>query len=268
MAIAETVLLGVVAFFHVWFFVLERFIWNMPLGQKIFRMSAEKAEAGALLAANQGVYNLFLAVGILWSMFAKDSAQATPVKISFLLYIIAVGVYGGITVGKNVFFMQVIPAVLALLAVIATAAKPRINDITTSFVQPPQFQSNVAAGDVSSSYTPEFAVDQKAYYEGVLPLVLNMPPQAVYDLVGRALATFPEWEITNRDVGRFAIEGQVTTQFMRFTDDFVIEVRPTATGSEVHMRSRSRVGKSDFGVNARRIVTFLNRVHALSLANS
>lgn len=264
MAIAANILLGIVALFHLWFFVLERFIWNMPLGQKIFRMSAERAEAGSLLAANQGVYNLVLALILIWTMVAKDAAQANPIKFALLIFIVIVGIYGGVTVGKNVFFMQVIPAVAALIVLTATVSAPKINDITTSFDAPPQFKVIATSqGGSDWTYHQEFALAQKTYYHGVLPLTLPMAPMQAFGLVDRALLAYPQWTIVQKDPANLRIEASATTQFLRFVDDVVIEIRPTGMGAEIHMRSRSRVGQSDFGVNARRVVDFLTRVNSL-----
>jgi putative membrane protein len=265
MEFTANILVSVVVFFHIWFFVLERFIWNMPLGQKIFHMTAERAEAGSLLAANQGVYNLVLALGLVWALISKDQQQATTVKLVLLITIILVGTYGGVTVGRNVIFMQVIPAIAALVFVILAIGNPRINDVTTSFSQPPKFKAHaVVQTDQNYAYPPEFAADQKSYYESVMPLMLAFSPQQAFAFVDRALLSFPSWEIINKDPVGLVVEGSASTQFLRFTDDFVIEVRPVESGAEIHMRSRSRVGKSDFGVNAKRITSFLSRVQAIS----
>ena len=104
---------------HVWFLVLEMFLWTKPLGLKTFRMSPEKAQASATLAANQGLYNGFLAAGLLWGLVSGSAELALPVTVFFLACVVVAGVFGAATVSPRVFFVQALPAVLALLALLA-----------------------------------------------------------------------------------------------------------------------------------------------------
>jgi len=87
-------LVAVVAALHVYFLILEMFLWTKPLGLKTFRNSIEKATDSAVLAANQGLYNGFLAAGLLWGLLHPNAAFAFQIKIFFLLCVIVAGVYG------------------------------------------------------------------------------------------------------------------------------------------------------------------------------
>jgi putative membrane protein len=109
----STVLVLVVALLHVYFLVLEMFLWRTPLGLKTFRMSSEKAETTAQLAMNQGLYNGFLAAGLVWGLVRDDRAVLT----FFLACVIVAGLFGGATVSKRIVLVQALPAALALGAV-------------------------------------------------------------------------------------------------------------------------------------------------------
>ena len=113
-AIAD-VLVGVVALLHAWFLVLEMFLWTKPLGLKTFRNSLEHAKASATLAANQGLYNGFLVAGLVWGLVAPSPEFAFALKAFFLGCVITAGLFGAFTVSKRIFFVQAMPAVLALL---------------------------------------------------------------------------------------------------------------------------------------------------------
>jgi putative membrane protein len=106
------VLVCVVALLHLYFLVLEMFLWRTPRGLRTFRMTPEKAEMTAVLAKNQGLYNGFLAAGLIWSLWAGP-----PVAIFFLVCVLIAGIYGGITASRSILFVQALPAVIALVAV-------------------------------------------------------------------------------------------------------------------------------------------------------
>lgn len=108
-------LAGLVAFLHFYFMYLEMFVWNTPRGRKIFGLTAEQAKASQVLAFNQGLYNGFLAAGIVWSFFEPQPS----IRIFFFACVIAAGAVGGWTVDKKIFFIQAVPAVLGLVAVLA-----------------------------------------------------------------------------------------------------------------------------------------------------
>ena len=112
-AIAD-VLVAVVALLHAWFLVLEMFLWTKPIGLRTFRNSLEHAKASATLAANQGLYNGFLVAGLVWGLLASSPEQAFAVKTFFLGCVITAGLFGSATVSKRIFFVQAMPAILAL----------------------------------------------------------------------------------------------------------------------------------------------------------
>ena len=117
-AVASALVLFV-ALQHVGFLVLEMFLWTKPVGLRVFRQSAERAQASAVLAMNQGLYNGFLAAGLFWGLLAQPPDFATAIRIFFLGCVIAAGVFGGITASRGIFFVQAVPGLVALLAVLA-----------------------------------------------------------------------------------------------------------------------------------------------------
>ena len=108
---------AVVAVLHVVFFVLESLLWTRPFGRRVFGMSRELSEATKSLAVNQGVYNLFLAAGLVWSLF--PSGYAFPLKVFFLACVIVAGLVGGATAKRSILWIQALPAVVALSLVLA-----------------------------------------------------------------------------------------------------------------------------------------------------
>lgn len=118
MKILATALVLLVAFEHLYFLYLEMFVWTKPKGLKIFGNTAEKAEASKVLAANQGLYNGFLAVGLLWGLAYPGSAGA-HIQMFFLACVVVAGIYGGMTVTPHIMYLQAGPALLALLAILA-----------------------------------------------------------------------------------------------------------------------------------------------------
>jgi putative membrane protein len=112
-AIAD-LLVAVVALLHAWFLILEMFLWTKPLGLKTFRNSLERAQASATLAANQGLYNGFLVAGLAWGLVTSPPAQALSVKTFFLCCVVTAGLFGAFTVSRRIFFVQALPAILAL----------------------------------------------------------------------------------------------------------------------------------------------------------
>ena len=112
MAAASQVLTGIVAFFHVYFLAVEMFLWTTPFGQKTFKRTREEQEQTKILAANQGLYNGFLAAGLVWSYFA--TAGAFEIRVFFLVCIVIAGLYGAATAAKTILFVQAIPAAAAL----------------------------------------------------------------------------------------------------------------------------------------------------------
>ncbi|MCF7689491.1 MAG: DUF1304 domain-containing protein [Cephaloticoccus sp.] len=111
-------LVGLVAGAHVYFLVLEMFLWTKPYGRRVFKLTVEKAELTKGLAMNQGLYNGFLAAGLGWGLYA--GADGYPVKVFFLGCIIIAGVFGGATVGRKILWVQAVPAAVALALVCAS----------------------------------------------------------------------------------------------------------------------------------------------------
>lgn len=118
MQILSTVFIALVALEHFYFLILEMFLWAKPKGLNTFHMTQEFANSTAVMAANQGLYNGFLAAGLLASFCFKSTETAYAFKIFFLVCIIVAGIYGGATVGRRLFFMQSVPAIVALLLTI------------------------------------------------------------------------------------------------------------------------------------------------------
>jgi putative membrane protein len=108
-------LVALVAVLHVYFLVLEMFLWTKPLGLKTFRNSPEKAAETAVLAANQGLYNGFLAAGLAWGLLHSAPAFAFQIKVFFLRCVIVAGVYGAASVSRRILYVQAAPAALALI---------------------------------------------------------------------------------------------------------------------------------------------------------
>ena len=117
MQVVGNVLVALVAALHLYFLVLEMFLWTKPRGLKTFGNTLEKAQASAVLAANQGLYNGFLAAGLIWGLLHGAPGFALQIKTFFLLCVIVAGVYGAVTVSRKILFVQALPAALALIAV-------------------------------------------------------------------------------------------------------------------------------------------------------
>lgn len=118
MQIVSMVLVLLVATEHIYFLVLEMFLWTQPRTRKIFGMSSEDAATTKTLAANQGLYNGFLAAGLLYGVFASSPEIAFQFKIFFLLCVIVAGVYGGMTVSSRITLVQALPALIALIVTV------------------------------------------------------------------------------------------------------------------------------------------------------
>ncbi|GAB1308112.1 DUF1304 domain-containing protein [Urechidicola sp. KH5] len=113
MHIASIFLIALVAFLHLYFLVLEMFLWTKPKGLKTFGLKKDFAEKSKVLAANQGLYNGFLAAGLIWGILLKD----TSIAIFFLSCVIIAGLYGSYSTRKiRLFYIQGVPALAALLS--------------------------------------------------------------------------------------------------------------------------------------------------------
>jgi putative membrane protein len=115
MSIVANILVAIVAALHVWFLILEMFLWTQPLGLRTFNQSLEKATDSAVLAANQGLYNGFLAAGLVWGLVHPDPAAGMEIKTFFLLCVIVAGLYGAMSVSRRILYVQAAPALVALV---------------------------------------------------------------------------------------------------------------------------------------------------------
>lgn len=114
MSSIAVVLIVLVALLHAYFLVLEMFLWTKPQGMKVFRNTPEKAEITKVLAANQGLYNGFLAAGLLWAAFAGK----VDVALFFLGCVVVAALYGAYSVNKRIFYVQGVPALAAIAVVL------------------------------------------------------------------------------------------------------------------------------------------------------
>lgn len=114
MAFISSLLVFLIALEHIYFLYLEMFLWTQPKGLKTFGMSLEDAESSKVLAANQGLYNGFLAAGLLWGLFHPTAGG--QIQAFFLFCIMIAGIYGGMTAKRTILYVQGGPAFIALLA--------------------------------------------------------------------------------------------------------------------------------------------------------
>ncbi len=114
MNILANILVAIVALLHIGFMVLEMFLWNGPTGQRIFAMTPEMSSATAVLAANQGLYNGFIAAGLLWGVMSNR----LDLRVFFLTCVVLAGVFGGISAKSTILFTQAAPGLVALAFVL------------------------------------------------------------------------------------------------------------------------------------------------------
>ena len=113
MTLVANVVTGLVALLHVYFLVLEMFLWDKPAGLRAFGQTPEAAAASKVLAANQGLYNGFLAAGLFWGLWLGAAGGA--IKVFFLLCVLVAGLYGAATASRKILFVQALPAAVGLL---------------------------------------------------------------------------------------------------------------------------------------------------------
>lgn len=118
MDILKNILVLFVAILHIYILYLEMFLWNTPKGLKIFGMTQTQADSSKVLAANQGLYNGFLAAGLLWSLLASEPNLSFQLSVFFLSCVIMAALYGGYSVGRKILIIQGTPAFIALLVVL------------------------------------------------------------------------------------------------------------------------------------------------------
>ena len=113
MSIAANVVIALVALLHVWFLILEMFLWTKPAGRRAFGLTAEFAAQSKVLAANQGLYNGFLVAGLIWGLLLGVAGY--EVKLFFLGCVLIAGVFGGLTASRKILWVQALPAALGLV---------------------------------------------------------------------------------------------------------------------------------------------------------
>lgn len=113
MSLAADVIVAIVALLHLYFLVLEMFLWDKPTGLRTFGQTSEQAAATKVLAANQGLYNGFLAAGLVWGLTLGTAGLS--VKVFFLLCVVVAGVFGAATANRRILFVQALPAALGLV---------------------------------------------------------------------------------------------------------------------------------------------------------
>lgn len=118
LSLIAPILVALVALLHIYIMILEMFLWTGPRGQKAFGLTPEFALATKSLAANQGLYNGFLAAGLIWSLLHPSVEFAWQIAVFFLACVAAAGIYGAATASRKIFFIQTVPAVIAMLAVL------------------------------------------------------------------------------------------------------------------------------------------------------
>ena len=110
MTTVTNIVIALVALLHLGFLVLEMFLWNHPVGRRTFQMTKEVSESSAALAANQGLYNGFLAAGLIWGLLSGEYS----VKLFFLVCVLIAGIFGGLTAKRSILYLQALPALLGL----------------------------------------------------------------------------------------------------------------------------------------------------------
>lgn len=117
MSLVGQILVGLIALLHLYILVLEMFLWTTPRGLKAFGQTLQAAQASKTLAANQGLYNGFLAAGLIWGLVHPDRAFGWQIEMFFLACVAVAGLYGAATAKRSILFVQTVPAVVAMIVV-------------------------------------------------------------------------------------------------------------------------------------------------------
>ncbi|HEY8328576.1 MAG TPA: DUF1304 domain-containing protein [Rhodanobacter sp.] len=115
MSTAANIVIAVIALLHLWFLILEMFLWTRPSGRRVFGTTAEFAAQSKALAANQGLYNGFLAAGLVWGLCLGGAGF--HVKVFFLACVLVAGIFGGLTASRKILWIQALPALIALVLI-------------------------------------------------------------------------------------------------------------------------------------------------------
>jgi putative membrane protein len=113
MSIAANIVIALVALLHLYFLVLEMLLWDKPAGRRAFGLTPEFAAQSKVLAANQGLYNGFLAAGLIWGLSLGNAGSS--VKLFFLVCVLIAGIYGGLTASRKILWIQALPAAIGLV---------------------------------------------------------------------------------------------------------------------------------------------------------
>ncbi len=149
--IAANVVVGIVALLHVYFLVLEMFLWTTPTGRRTFGLDADFAQKSKALAANQGLYNGFLAAGLIWGLLAGGTV-GFQAKVFFLACVVVAGVYGAVTVNRRILYVQAVPA--------ASASSWCYSPDSAKGRRPPQATKDARAGWFAVTPASSSTVDQ------------------------------------------------------------------------------------------------------------
>ena len=112
MSVAANIVIALIAVLHLWFLILEMFLWTKPSGRRAFGLTEEFAQQSKVLAANQGLYNGFLAAGLIWGL--SQGAAGFSVKLFFLACVLVAGIFGGLTASRKILWVQALPAAVGL----------------------------------------------------------------------------------------------------------------------------------------------------------
>jgi putative membrane protein len=118
MSLAANLVIALIALLHAWFLILEMFLWDKPSGRRAFGTTAEFAAQSKVLAANQGLYNGFLAAGLCWGLWLGQSGA--DIKLFFLGCVLIAGLFGGLTASRKILVIQALPALIGLVLVLLT----------------------------------------------------------------------------------------------------------------------------------------------------
>lgn len=118
MSTLANIVIAIIALMHFWFLILEMFLWDKPAGRRAFGLTPEFATQSKVLAANQGLYNGFLAAGLIWGLILGNAPESMHVKIFFLACVLVAGLYGGFTATRKVLWIQAAPALVGLVLVL------------------------------------------------------------------------------------------------------------------------------------------------------
>lgn len=202
MKIVSDIAVSLVAILHIYFLILEMFFWTKPLGLKVFRQTQDQALSSSVLAANQGLYNGFLAAGLIWGLLHPNVDISFQIKIFFLSCVIVAGLYGAYSVGKKILFVQMLPALGALLLVFTLTScvygpkveyKNSLNALNgenyvASQETPPS--SLIVVGAKRKERLTEISGKVFLQREGQLPIVMNKAKMILINPKNEAMQEF------------------------------------------------------------------------------